>query len=60
MPIPVAQLLFRLFSLQQVDSVIFLENSLNLTQGVEIKREQLSLLIKQQIQQLGGTPPNLA
>jgi hypothetical protein len=60
MPISVAQLLFRLFSLQQVDSIIFLENSSNLNRGVEVERDRLAELIQQQIQQLGSIPPNIA
>ena len=60
MPITVAQLLFRLFSLQQVDSIIFLEDSQNLNRGIEIKRDYLAELIRQQIVQLGQTPPNIA
>lgn len=60
MPIPVAQLLFRLFSLQQVDSIIFLDDSHDLNHGIEIKRDRLSSLIKQQIEQLRPTPPNIA
>ena len=59
MPITVAQLLFRLFALQQVDSIIFLEKQ-DLNQGVEVKREHLSQLIRQQIQQLGNVPSNFA
>ncbi len=60
MPISVIQLLFRLFSLQQVDSIIFLEDSQNLSRGIEIKRDRLAELIQQQIQQLGSIPPNIA
>ena len=60
MPIPVVQLLFRLFSLQQVDSIIFLEDSHNLDRGVEVKRELLLQLIQQLIEQLTQTPPDLA
>jgi hypothetical protein len=60
MPIPIAQLLFRLFSLEQVDSIIFLENSQNLNQGVEVKRSNLVHLIKQQLQQLNSPPPDIA
>jgi hypothetical protein len=60
MPIDVVQLLFRLFSLQEVDSIIFLENSLNLNHGVEIKRDRLSQLIRQQIEQITKIPPNIA
>ncbi len=60
MPISVAQLLFRLFSLQQVDSIIFLENSSNLNRGVEVERDRLSQLIEQQIKQLNQTPTDIA
>lgn len=60
MPIPIAQLLFRLFSLQQVDSIIFLEDSLNLDRGVEIERNHLSKLIQQQIKRLNQHPPHIA
>ncbi|HEY9771415.1 MAG TPA: hypothetical protein V6C71_23465 [Coleofasciculaceae cyanobacterium] len=60
MPIFVIQLLFRLFSLQQVDSIIFLEDSQNFNRGTEIKRDRLSELIHQQIKQLGSIPPNIA
>jgi hypothetical protein len=59
MPISVIQLLFRLFSLQEVDSIIFFENSLNFNSGVEIKRDRLSQLVRQQIEQLGKIPPNI-
>lgn len=59
-PISVVQLIFRLFSLQQVDSIIFLENSHNLNQGVEIQRDQLSQLIEKQLKLLTKTPPNIA
>lgn len=60
MPIPVVQLLFRLFSLQQVDSIIFIEDSHNLDRGVEVKREILLQLIQQSIERLTQTPPDLA
>ena len=59
MPISVVQLLFRLFSLQQVDSIIFLDDARR-DRGVEIRREQLSQLIKQQIEQLKNRPPDIA
>jgi len=59
-PITVVQLLFRLFSLQQVDSLIFLENSANLNQGQEIKREQLANSIMSQIRQLKQNNSNIA
>ncbi|MEM8719661.1 MAG: hypothetical protein AAGE84_10180 [Cyanobacteria bacterium P01_G01_bin.39] len=60
MPIDVIQLLFRLFSLQQVDSIIFLEDSQNLNRGVEIQRSQLTQLIQQQLQLLKNPPTDIA
>ncbi|MEL6912558.1 MAG: hypothetical protein AAFR62_13465 [Cyanobacteria bacterium J06629_2] len=59
MPILVVQLLFRLISLHQVDSIIFLEDSQHLNRGVEIERESLSELIQQQLKQLRQIPPNI-
>lgn len=59
-PISIIQLLFRLFSLQQVDSLVFLENSENLTRGQEIKREQLADSIMFQIKQLKQPKSNIA
>ena len=59
-PISVVQLLFRLFSLQQVDSIIFFDEPQNFKRGVEISRSQLSLSIKQQIELLNKTPPDIA
>lgn len=60
MPISVVQLLFRLVSLQQVDSIFFLENSQNLNSGVEIERDRLLQLTQYQIEQLSKIPPNIA
>jgi hypothetical protein len=60
MPIPVVQLLFRLIAIPELDSIILLENSQNLSSGIEIKRDRLSQLIQQQIEQLREIPPNIA
>ena len=60
MPISIVQLLFRLFSLQEVDSIIFLEDSQNLNRGIEIKRELVVGAIEQQIRQLNNIPPDIA
>lgn len=59
-PIPVTHLLFELFSIQQVDSIIFFDTSGNLDRGVEVKRDRLESFIFQQIQQLKQIPPNFA
>ncbi len=47
---PVTHLLFELFALKEVDSLIFMDNSLE--QGKEIQRDNLQKAIQQQIQQL--------
>ena len=57
-PISVVQLLFRLVSLQQVDSIIFLEDSTD--SSVEVERAALSQQIQQQIEQLRSAPPHFA
>ena len=59
-PISVVELLFRLFSLQQVDSIIFMIDPSNPNKGVEIRRDRFLDLIQQRIGQIDRTPPNIA
>ena len=59
-PISTIQLLFRLFSLQQVDSIIFMLDPSNPNKGVEIGRDRFLESIQQQIGQIHRTPPNIA
>ena len=59
-PIAIAQLLFRLFSLHQADSIIFMNNSSDLNNGVEVRRDRFLDLIQQQIEKLKQTPPYIA
>ena len=59
-PISVTQLLFRLFSLHQVDSIIFMNNSPDLNNGIEVLRDRFLDLIQQQIEKLKQTPPYIA
>jgi hypothetical protein len=58
--IPVTHLLFQLFALEGVDSLIFLENSHNLHKGKEISRHELKANIQKQLQKLTAIPPNIA
>ncbi|MGK7894910.1 MAG: hypothetical protein AB4372_15150 [Xenococcus sp. (in: cyanobacteria)] len=51
-PLPTTHILFRLFSVKNIDSIIFLNNIDDSTQGIELRREDLQKLIKQQLQQL--------
>jgi hypothetical protein len=59
-PISAIQLLFRLFSLQQVNSIIFMLDSSNPNKGVEIRRDRFLESIQQQIGQIDRTPPDIA
>ncbi|MGK7946206.1 MAG: hypothetical protein AB4058_17230 [Microcystaceae cyanobacterium] len=47
--LPVTHLLFQLFALKDVDSLIFIEDSSNLQQGTEIQGEDLRKIIQQQL-----------
>ncbi len=58
--IPTVQLLFQLFALQDIDSLIFLETPGNLDRGTVIDRDRLLEIVQQQIRQLNPIPPNLA
>lgn len=66
MAVPVTSLLFQLFAVQQVDSIIFLETPGDLNTGIEIQRPDLQIAIQKQLQQInpprqrGTIPPNLA
>ncbi len=55
--IPVTHLLFELFALPQIDSIIFMDKPGNLETGVEIYRDELQKAIKQQLQHLQEKPP---
>jgi hypothetical protein len=58
--IPVTHLLFQLFAVEKVDSIIFLENAHTAQTGKEISRTQLKANIEKQLQKLGTIPANLA
>ena len=50
--LPTTHILFRLFSIKKIDSIIFFNEVENLNQGIELKREDLQNLIQQQLQKL--------
>ena len=58
--VPVTHILFQLFALKQVDSMIFMHEPGNPNSGIEVKRSDLVNLIQEELQQLSNTPPNLA
>ncbi len=61
-PLPVAHILFQIFALKQVDSILFMETPGNLNQGLEVKREDLQQLVQLQWQELNkqrNVPPDI-
>jgi hypothetical protein len=54
--IPVANILFQLFALETVDSIIFFETPGDLNTGIEIRRADLQSLIQFQLQQNFSEP----
>lgn len=57
-PLPVTQILFQLTALETVDSMIFFETLGDLTNGVEIRREDIQNLIQLQLKQQSSVPIN--
>ena len=67
-PMPATHILFQLFSLDRVDSIIFMDKPGDLNSGRELHRADLQNLIQNHLQQLGTSarstsnniPPDLA
>lgn len=59
LPIPVIQIIFQVFAIQLLDSVIFLENPGNLSTGVEVHRADVHNLVQKQLQNLTKRTSNL-
>lgn len=61
LPHPVAHILFQMLSMKPVDSVIFLDSNAR-DQGIEIRRSDLKMLFRTQLQQLKrpSIPPDIA
>ena len=51
-PLPITHILFRLFSVKKIDSIIFFNEVDNLNRGIELRREELQKLIRKQLEQL--------
>ncbi|MBR8832190.1 MAG: hypothetical protein N5P05_000750 [Chroococcopsis gigantea SAG 12.99] len=58
--IPVTHLLFELFALPMIHSIIFMDKPGNLETGVEIYGDELRAAIKQKLQRLQPEPPTIA
>ncbi|MEA5421072.1 hypothetical protein VB712_17740 [Spirulina sp. CCNP1310] len=55
--LPIMQILFQLFAMKPVDSLVFFEQPGELSQGKEVKRQELEALVQQQLRQ---PPANFA
>ncbi len=51
-PLPTTHILFRLFSVKKIDSIIFFNEVDNSHPGIELRREDLQKIIQQQLQKL--------
>jgi hypothetical protein len=59
--LPVTEILLRLFSVREIDSLIFLDVPGNIIKGKEIDRVQMEQLIDEKIQTtFSSSPPNIA
>jgi hypothetical protein len=58
--LPITHILFQLFAVPQVDSIIFFDSPGNWQYGKEVNRSHLATMIQEQIQQLAKIPPNIA
>ncbi|MDB9313218.1 hypothetical protein PN462_08915 [Spirulina sp. CS-785/01] len=66
--LPVTHILFQLFALSQVDSLVFMDTPGNLSQGKEVKRQDLQHLVQLQLKNSpdfpnppqNNIPPDLA
>ena len=59
-PIPITHILFRLFSLTSIDSMVFFTEPGNFKTAIELKRNDLQNLIQQQLKQLVNIPDDIA
>lgn len=67
-PLPITHLLFQMFAVDQVDSIILMDIPNNTMEGTEIERANLKNMIQQQLRrvkldlppQFRGIPPNFA
>jgi hypothetical protein len=65
-PMPVTHIIFQLFAMKQVDSLVLMEQPGNLTMGAEVHQKDLQKAIEAQLQQFSQSqksstiPPNFA
>ncbi|ELS02133.1 hypothetical protein Xen7305DRAFT_00018440 [Xenococcus sp. PCC 7305] len=57
-PLPTTHILFRLFSVKQINSIVFFNKVEKMEQGIELQRKDLQNLIQEQLQKLAKTKAN--
>jgi hypothetical protein len=62
LPIPILHILFQMFALQTVDSVIFMDTPGDISTGIEVPRSDIQTLIQQCLRQWQAkqAPPDIA
>ncbi len=58
--LPIIEILFQFFIIQQLDSLIFFDQQRNLKQGLEVDQADLRTQIQTRILQLNSLPPDIA
>lgn len=54
LPVPVIHIIFQMLALKPIDSIIFFETPGNLSQGIEVRRQDVQALVQVQLKQAQG------
>ncbi|HEY9738582.1 MAG TPA: hypothetical protein V6D06_19950 [Trichocoleus sp.] len=54
LPVPVIHIIFQMLALKPIDSLIFFETPGNVSQGIEVRRQDVQNLVQLQLQQAQG------
>lgn len=63
LPVPVIHIIFQMLALKPIDSIIFFETPGNVSQGVEVRRQDVQNLVQSQLKQTqegAQVPPDIA
>ncbi|HEY9877762.1 MAG TPA: hypothetical protein V6D29_04860 [Leptolyngbyaceae cyanobacterium] len=63
LPVPVTHIIFQMLAMKPIDSIIFFETPGNVSQGIQVHREDVESLVQFNLQQAQGNsqiPPDLA
>lgn len=63
LPVPVTHIIFQMLAMKPIDSIIFFETPGNVSQGIQVHRQDVESLVQSNLQQAQGgsqVPPDLA